>query len=127
MGLLDQLKSVLGLGSSGEPARSQARDRRGAETPPETASEDAVKGTDTADPGASAGGNDADADAEHDETAGESTEKIKGIGPTYSQRLASAGVESIADLAAADPDALADETGISETRISNWVQRARNR
>jgi len=132
MGLLAQLKSVLGFGSSDDPAHSNSRDRRDGGTPvtPETASEDAVKGTETNGASASSGGTGAPADSSaepDDATASVSTEKIKGIGPTYSQRLASAGVESVADLAAADPETLAAETGISETRLSNWIERARVR
>jgi predicted flap endonuclease-1-like 5' DNA nuclease len=63
-----------------------------------------------------------------DETGdGEPTTEIKGIGSSYADRLAEAGVETVADLAGADPDALADETGISEKRLGRWVERAANR
>jgi len=59
--------------------------------------------------------------------AGESTDTIKGIGPAYAERLADAGVETVGDLAAADPAALAGETDLSESRLSGWVERARAR
>ena len=42
-------------------------------------------------------------------------------------RLADAGVETVADLAEADTADLADESGISEKRISDWQEAARER
>lgn len=52
-------------------------------------------------------------------------EDIKGIGPTYGDKLREAGIDSVPDLAAADAADLADRTGISETRLATWVERAR--
>ncbi len=52
-------------------------------------------------------------------------EDIKGIGPTYGDKLRAVGIDSIHDLAAADADALADDTDISETRLATWIERAR--
>ena len=77
---------------------------------PDTASEDAVKGTDT-DTGE--GGADAD------------VEDLKGIGPTYGERLREAGYGTVDALAAADADTVADESGIAESRIEKWIDRAR--
>jgi predicted flap endonuclease-1-like 5' DNA nuclease len=57
----------------------------------------------------------------------EPTDVIKGIGSTYADRLSEAGVETVADLATSDPETLAEETGISESRIENWVGRAKHR
>lgn len=51
-------------------------------------------------------------------------ESISGIGPAYAKRLGDAGIESVAQLAAADADALADETGVSAKRIGRWIDRA---
>lgn len=59
------------------------------------------------------------------EHAGPVTE-ISGIGPSYSERLAAAGVETVGDLAAAEPTALAAETGVSEKRIQTWVDAAQD-
>lgn len=57
----------------------------------------------------------------------EPTDVIKGIGPTYADRLAEAGVETVADLATSEAESLAEQTEISETRIGNWIERAKHR
>lgn len=61
------------------------------------------------------------------EAVGESTDVVKGIGPAYAERLADAGVETVGALADADPEALAEETGVSEGRIGRWIDRAQAR
>lgn len=147
MGLLESLKSALGLGSS--------RD-----TEPDASSERAVKeptgaagGTSQSDSADTGGDTTADTDAEAaahadespDEPTGadaaepaettepvpeapedghEHVESISGIGPAYAKRLGDAGIESVAELADADADALADETGVSAKRIRRWIERA---
>jgi len=50
--------------------------------------------------------------------------RIPGIGSTYASRLRDAGYTSVADLAEADPGALADTTGASEQKTTQWVERA---
>jgi predicted flap endonuclease-1-like 5' DNA nuclease len=62
-----------------------------------------------------------------DEGARESTEVIKGIGPAYAERLSKAGIESVADLADADPAELPSAVDLSEKRIGRWIERARDR
>ncbi|QLH80277.1 helix-hairpin-helix domain-containing protein [Halosimplex pelagicum] len=52
-------------------------------------------------------------------------EDIKGIGPTYAERLREAGVDGVAGLAESDAAALADETDIAESRVENWVEQAK--
>ncbi|MFB6256412.1 MAG: helix-hairpin-helix domain-containing protein [Haloplanus sp.] len=69
-------------------------------------------------------------DAEESAATGtdtESVEAIKGIGPAYAERLANAGVDSVADLAAADAPELAAAVDLSETRVGRWIERARER
>lgn len=57
----------------------------------------------------------------------EAVTAIKGIGPTYGDRLAEADIESVADLAAADPDDIEDRTGISANRAAGWIEQAQAR
>lgn len=59
--------------------------------------------------------------------AAESVDTIKGIGPSYAEKLSSAGVETVGDLASADADALGDETGLSPKRIAGWIEQAEAR
>lgn len=54
----------------------------------------------------------------------ESTSAIKGIGPTYSDRLAEAGIETVADLADATPEAVADAAKTGESKSMSWIDRA---
>ncbi|MFQ3295058.1 MAG: putative flap endonuclease-1-like 5' DNA nuclease [Halobacteriales archaeon] len=67
----------------------------------------------------------AEDEAEPEETA--DVTDIKGIGPAYADRLGEAGIDSVADLAEADADELADATDISATRIQNWIDQAKVR
>jgi predicted flap endonuclease-1-like 5' DNA nuclease len=60
------------------------------------------------------------------EGAATSVAEISGIGPAYSERLESIGIETVEDLATAEPDEIASQTDISIGRVSNWIERARN-
>lgn len=51
--------------------------------------------------------------------------EVDGIGPTYADRLAAVGVETFGDLLARDPTDLAEASGLSAERISDWQHRAR--
>jgi polyhydroxyalkanoate synthase len=52
-------------------------------------------------------------------------EAIDGIGPTYAERLREAGIETTADLAAADAATVAEAAQVGEGRASNWIEQAR--
>jgi predicted flap endonuclease-1-like 5' DNA nuclease len=67
-----------------------------------------------------------DADSES-EDASEDVRTIKGVGPAYGERLAEVGIETVADLAAADPESLAREADLPESRVEDWVGRAERR
>lgn len=54
----------------------------------------------------------------------DSVELVSGIGDVYADRLASADVETIGDLATASSDELDDSLDISGTRIRKWAERA---
>lgn len=144
--VLDRIKEVIGIGGSREQQserRSPQNTRVGGETgsdgttvtverEPSTASEDAVKGTDTASEldseSEEATTTDEGDDDESDRSeSDEPTDVIKGIGSTYADRLADAGVETVADLAVKDAETLAEETDISEKRLGTWIERAKHR
>jgi predicted flap endonuclease-1-like 5' DNA nuclease len=152
MGLLQKLKSALGLDASGSPSAGTNAPQDvdvTVEREPSTESEDAVKGTETdtseephgddsaeATPAEVAETEDAIDEAESaDETAETEAEsvtdndapviEIKGIGPAYAERLENAGVSTVSDLAVADADELADTTDLSPNRISGWIDQAK--
>ncbi|ADJ15916.1 helix-hairpin-helix domain-containing protein [Halalkalicoccus jeotgali] len=93
-----------------ETVESEPVDETGTET--EDADRDSHTGTDAAGPEA----------AEQ-----EALREIKGIGPSYATKLSEAGVDSVADLAAADAGELSSATGLSEKRIQGWIDRAQAR
>ncbi|ELY48269.1 class III poly(R)-hydroxyalkanoic acid synthase subunit PhaC [Natronorubrum sulfidifaciens] len=52
---------------------------------------------------------------------------LTGVGQAYADSLADAGIETFDQLAAADVADLASETGISPSRIEDWIGQAQNR
>ena len=62
-----------------------------------------------------------------DDGDGEPTTEITGIGASYSNTLAEAGVETVSELAAADASDLDERTGLGENRIAGWIDAARAR
>ena len=92
--------------------------------PVEEAETDAVEEAETDDDPEPAGEADA-ASTEDDETVdGDPVEQITGIGPAYGDRLAAMGIETVDELADADPAAVADETSVGEKRATTWIDRA---
>jgi predicted flap endonuclease-1-like 5' DNA nuclease len=69
----------------------------------------------------------AGSDAVETGAGAESVKTIKGIGPAYAERLSNEGVDSVADLAAADAAELAAAIDLSEKRVGGWIERARDR
>lgn len=57
---------------------------------------------------------------------GEPVSNVKGIGPAYASRLEDAGVVTVADLATADAEELADKTDLSAKRIGRWIDSAQD-
>ena len=53
-------------------------------------------------------------------------EDIEGIGPTYTDRLRSWGIESVSELAVADEARVAEAAKTSQKLAGNWIKRARN-
>ncbi len=61
-----------------------------------------------------------DANATEDVPVGE----ISGIGPTYSERLAGIGIETVAELAASDAASVAEAAEVTESRAVDWISQA---
>jgi predicted flap endonuclease-1-like 5' DNA nuclease len=55
---------------------------------------------------------------------GRPVEAVDGIGPVFAQRLTAAGIETVADLAKASPDSVAEAAGVSAARARSWIDRA---
>lgn len=159
MGLLDTLRSLLGLDSDDEPDRSadetdvtveyeaepteveaDVPEPTGEDTsttaPPADATDedDGVVEADD-DEGVEADEDDDEVEADDDKDTGdeadgasgagaEPVQSITGIGPAYGDRLAAAGVETVADLASEDATALAERVDIGEGRLETWIDRA---
>jgi predicted flap endonuclease-1-like 5' DNA nuclease len=101
-------------GETGTTVEAEAETDSG--TKPETTSEpDADATADGEDAVAGEGGSD------------EALRDIKGIGPSYETTLSEAGVETVEELADADADELAEDTGLSTKRLQRWIDRARSR
>jgi predicted flap endonuclease-1-like 5' DNA nuclease len=102
------------------PADPQASPEDRAESPDETSTgTEPEESTDEAEP----------ADTEPEESTDEAepsppVEEIKGIGPTYSDRLADVGIETVTDLAGADAEDVAEAADTSLSRAENWIDRA---
>ena len=91
-----------------------------------TSDESVPDGVETEDETAD-GETDDEADGETDDEAdknGPSVEEIRGIGPAYADRLAEAGVETVAELAAADAEQVAEAAELSPKRLQTWIDRA---
>lgn len=52
---------------------------------------------------------------------------LDGIGPVYEERLSRAGITSIASLAAASPDSVAEAAGVGVNRARDWIAQAQLR
>ncbi len=134
MGLLEKLKSVFGSRNErGSPSAGEAEVT--VEYEPAAESERAVKGTgEDAELEASEPAVDGAAEATEPETAetdaateSPPVDDVKGIGPTYSERLVEADVETVADLATADAETVAEAAETSASRAESWIERARDR
>jgi len=60
-------------------------------------------------------------------TDSEPVTDVKGIGSTYGDRLEAAGIGTVEQLANSDAETVAETAETSESRASDWIERARNR
>lgn len=120
MGLLQTLKSILGIGGSDRSAyrETTVTVEREPEPEPDPGTERAVK-EEPVSP--------TKEEAQEPEEPREPVDVIKGIGPAYAERLNDAGVATVSGLAEADAEDLAAVTDISETRLKTWIDRAKAR
>lgn len=65
--------------------------------------------------------------AEERRVPSEAVDVIKGIGPTYAGRLSDAGIETVEDLAAADAADVVERADVPESRLEEWIERAKSR
>lgn len=132
MGILRTLKAILGIGGR---RRDRDRGTRVAVTEePATESERAVKesppepepapGSPPAETAPSTSPPTAEPDVAGSD---EPVNSIKGIGDAYAERLGNAGIETVADLATADPAEVSAATDIAEGRLEGWIEQARER
>ena len=82
-------------------------------------------------PGAEEDASDAEDDdsatAEDGDTAsigGADLETVDGIGPAYAKRLRDGGIETVAELAGADPETVAEAADVGTTRAESWIASA---
>jgi polyhydroxyalkanoate synthase len=66
------------------------------------------------------GSTDADGGSDADSPA---VESVDGIGPTYAERLRTAGIETVADLVDSDPVEVAEITEAPVSRVEDWFDR----
>lgn len=130
MGLLEKLKSALGLDRERRPASTADPDVT-VEREPAAGTERAVKGTGTDSAGAADDATGAPraptGASESDDADGPPVDEIDGIGPTYAERLADAGIETVADLAESDAETVAEAAETSASRVEDWLEQARRR
>ncbi|AUV81340.1 class III poly(R)-hydroxyalkanoic acid synthase subunit PhaC [Salinigranum rubrum] len=72
---------------------------------------------------------DAGEEDEDDESGAEAfddtdLDQVRGVGPAYADRLREAGVGTVSELAAADPETLAERIDVSTSRVADWVDHA---
>jgi predicted flap endonuclease-1-like 5' DNA nuclease len=51
-------------------------------------------------------------------------QRIDGLGPTYADRLAENGIETLADVEETDPEGVASIAEVSESRAEEWIEQA---
>ncbi|PSP69602.1 class III poly(R)-hydroxyalkanoic acid synthase subunit PhaC [Halobacteriales archaeon QH_8_67_27] len=96
----------------------RAPDEASAET--EDAPDDVTEAAEAAVERVSAEGSAAEEEATEESSDSPGVDTVDGIGPTYADRLADAGIETVADLAASDAAEVADVTDAPVSRVEDW-------
>jgi predicted flap endonuclease-1-like 5' DNA nuclease len=111
----DASAAIASSGSAAEPVEDAETDTVAADEETEVEADDDLAPTGKAD---------TDPAGSDESPAGDPVEQITGIGPAYGERLAAMGIETVDELADADPAAVADETSVGEKRATTWIDRA---
>ena len=118
-----------------QQGQPQARQPASGQTAEPQTTDEVAGGADEMDPDATtttqatdAADEPVESDDEQTDDVGEShsVEEIKGIGPTYAERLEAAGIGTVADLAASDATTVAEAAETGENRAGEWVERAQD-
>ena len=112
-------------GAGATPEQTDETDAEESTSMPDETSETTIEDADIADAD-TAESDDQEASSEVAPADSPSVEEIKGIGPTYAERLEAAGIETVADIAAADPADVAEAAETGENRAGDWVERAQD-
>ncbi|WP_232701015.1 helix-hairpin-helix domain-containing protein [Halobacterium wangiae] len=107
-----------------EEAEPETEDESETEDEPEADVEEAEPDVEEAEAETEADAAEEDAEPADD---GEPVTDLDGIGPAYAERLENAGVSTVAELAAADPEELAEQIDLSAKRVGRWVDSANDR
>lgn len=150
MGIIEKLKSALGLGSpdSGEPSRGTEvtveHEPTSVSSPEEPNRGDVDSSKDDQfeiEPGVPEAESESiegeitesdidsappEQEQQEEDTEGDSSAvtEINGIGPAYADRLSAAGVDTVGELMKANPEELGEQTEISPKRIQRWQEQA---
>ncbi len=130
----DASASTASLTETGEPETETATEPAEAAGPPTDPLDDEPTDREVDDVIDEAEDNESDDDPEESADAAEldnaepsntaDLTAIKGIGPAYSDRLNSAGIDSVGALAAADAETLGEQIDVSPKIVSDWIDRA---
>lgn len=116
MGIISKLKHALGLTSN---STSRPQEEYSPSIPAEPSSQE-----DSTEPSISESEIHEPDTTVTDETPSDPVDSINGIGPSYAEKLNAAGITTVDELERADAESLAEQTGIAETRIQNWIDQS---
>lgn len=116
MGIISKLKHALGLTSN---STSRPQEKYSPSIPTEPSAQE-----ESTEPSITESETHESEPTVTDETPSDPVDSIKGIGPSYAEKLSESGVTTVDELADANPESLAEQTGIAETRIQNWIDQA---
>ncbi len=123
---IDQGATEIEIGDAAEEAAEEAveAEKAATESEAELAETEPEASEAAEEPEAEAETDPADDDQATLDESAPGVDAVSGIGPTYTERLRDAGIETTADLAAADAATVADAAEVSESRAADWIDQA---